>query len=81
MRGDDFWPHLEMFTNRSDLVPVILNNRTMNGEMRSQVGLMPMVIKFRPSDKGTLCEQFCDMWQLEVILEKKVKLRVNCGQR
>ena len=50
MRGDDFWPHLEMCTNRSDLLSVILNNGTMSDEMRSQVGLMPMVIKFGPSD-------------------------------
>ena len=50
VRGDDFWPHLEMCTNGSDLLPVILNNGTMSGEMRSQVGLMPVVIKFEPSD-------------------------------
>ena len=35
VRGDDFWPHLKMCTNGSDLLPVILNNGTMSGEMRS----------------------------------------------
>ena len=50
MKGDNFWPHLKMCTNGSDLLPVILNNGTMSGDMRSQVGLMPVVIKFGPSD-------------------------------
>ena len=54
VRGDDLWPHLKMCTNGSHLLPVILNYGTMSDEMRSQVGLMPMVIKFGPSDWGHL---------------------------
>ena len=48
--GDDFWVHLEMCTNGSDLLVIILNNGTMSCEMRSKVALMPMVMKFWPSD-------------------------------
>ena len=50
VRGDDLWPQLKMCTNGSHLLPVILNNGTMSYEIRSQVGLIPMVIKFGPSD-------------------------------
>ena len=59
VRGHDFWPHLEMSHEQSDLLTPILENGTVSGEMGSQVALMPMVIKFGPCDKGTLCEQFC----------------------
>ena len=42
--------------------------------MKSYVALMPMVIKFRSSDKATLCEQFCDVFQLTGdIAEKLIK--------
>ena len=33
---------------------------------------MPVVMKFGPSDWGTLCEQICDMQQIQVILAKKL---------
>ena len=49
-----------------DLLPLILNNGTVNGEMWSKVALMPMVMKFGPTHWGTLYEQFCDIescWQ------------------
>ena len=33
-----------------DLLPLILNSGTVDGEMWSYVALMPMVMKFGPSD-------------------------------
>ena len=36
------------------------------------MALMPVVMKFGPSDQGTLCEQFCDMQQIQVILAKQL---------
>ena len=35
VRGYYFWPHLKTFIVIFDLLPVILNNGTVNGEMRS----------------------------------------------
>ena len=35
MRGHDFWTHLEMCPEQSDLLPRILNNGTVSGEMGS----------------------------------------------
>ena len=48
--GHYFWAHLKMFIVIFDLLVCILNNGTVNGKMRSYVALMPMVIKFGPSD-------------------------------
>ena len=50
VRGYEFWTHLKMCVIIFDLLPLILNNGTVSGEMRSQAALMPMVIKFGPSD-------------------------------
>ena len=50
VRGHEFWTHLKMCALIFDLLPLILNNGTVNGEMRSQVALMPVVMKFGPSD-------------------------------
>ena len=35
VRGHDFWTHLKMCYIIFDLLPLILNNGTVNGEMRS----------------------------------------------
>ena len=35
VRGHDFWTHLKMCILIFDLLPLILNNGTVNGEMRS----------------------------------------------
>ena len=35
MRGHEFWAHLKMFIIIFDLLAYILNNGTVNGEMRS----------------------------------------------
>ena len=35
VRGHEFWTHLKMCTLIFDLLPLILNNGTVNGEMRS----------------------------------------------
>ena len=35
VRGHNFWTHLKMCTKRSDLLPSILNNGTVDGEMGS----------------------------------------------
>ena len=50
LRGHDFWPHLEMFPEWSDLFPLILNNRTVSGEIDTYVALMPVVLKFGTID-------------------------------
>ena len=50
VRGHEFWTYLKMFIQIFDLLPFLLNNETMNSEMGSQVALMPVVIKFSPSD-------------------------------
>ena len=50
MRGHEFWTHLQTCTELVDLLPPILESRSVTGEMGSQVALMPMVIKFGPSD-------------------------------
>ena len=74
MRGDDFWPHLKMCTNGSDLLPVLLNDGTMSGEMRSKVALMPVVIKSGITDEGTLYELFFGVFSLRGdIMEKLIK--------
>ena len=54
MRGHDFWVQFEMCWQIFDLLPLILNNGAVSGEMRLYVALMPVVIKFGPSDYGTL---------------------------
>ena len=36
VRGHEFWTHLKMFIIIFDLLPFILINRTVNGEMRSK---------------------------------------------
>ena len=46
VRGHDFWPHLEMCQEQSDLLLLIFNNGTMSGEKGSLVTMMPVVIKF-----------------------------------
>ena len=48
VRGHEFWMHLKMFILIFDLLPFIMNNETVDGEMRSYVALMPVVIKFGP---------------------------------
>ena len=35
VRGHEFWTHLKMCALIFDLLPLILNNVTVNGEMRS----------------------------------------------
>ena len=35
VRGHDFWKHLEMCPEWTDLLPLILNNGTVCGEMGS----------------------------------------------
>ena len=50
VRGHEFWTHLKMFMITFDLLPLILNNGTVNGEMRLLVALMPMVIEFGPNN-------------------------------
>ena len=50
VRGCEFWMHLKMFILIFDLLLFILNNETVDCEMRSYVALMPVVIKFGPSD-------------------------------
>ena len=35
VRGHEFWTHLKMCVLIFDLLPLILNNGTVNGEMRS----------------------------------------------
>ena len=35
VRGHEFWTHLKMCALIFDLLPLILNNGTVNGEMRS----------------------------------------------
>ena len=35
VRGHEFWTHLKMYVLIFDLLPLILNNGTVNGEMRS----------------------------------------------
>ena len=35
VRGHEFWTHLKMYILIFDLLPLILNNGTVNGEMRS----------------------------------------------
>ena len=35
VRGHEFWTHLKMCIPRFDLLPFILNNGIVNGEMRS----------------------------------------------
>ena len=50
MRGHEFWTHLQTCTELVDLFPPILESGTVSGEMGSEVALMPMVIKFGPSD-------------------------------
>ena len=50
-RGHEFWVHLKMFITIFDLLAHILKNGTVkNGEMRSQVALMPVIIKFSPNN-------------------------------
>ena len=50
VRGHDFWTHLQTCTELVDLLPPILDNGTVSGEMGSSVTVMPMVIKFGPCD-------------------------------
>ena len=50
VRGHDFWTHLEMCMELFDLLPLTLTNEIVNGEMRSLVALMPVVIKFGQTD-------------------------------
>ena len=50
MRGHDFWTHLKMCLELVDLLPPILESRTVSGEMGSLVALMPVVIEFGPCD-------------------------------
>ena len=50
VRGNDFWTHLEMCWWIFDLLPLMWNNGTVNDEMRSEVALMPVVIKFSTTD-------------------------------
>ena len=35
VRGHEFWAHLKMCALIFDLLPLILNNGTVNGEMRT----------------------------------------------
>ena len=35
VRGHEFWTHLKMFIQIFDLLPFLLNNGTVNGEMGS----------------------------------------------
>ena len=50
VRGHDFYTHFQMCVVIFDLLPLILNNGIVGSEMRSLVGLMPVVIKFGPSN-------------------------------
>ena len=50
MRGHDFWTHLKMCVIIFNLLPPILESGTVSSEMGSKVALMPVVIKFGPSD-------------------------------
>ena len=48
VRGHEFCMHLKMFILIFDLLPFMVNNETVDGEMRSYVTLMSVVIKFVP---------------------------------
>ena len=50
VRAHELWRHLKMCVITFGLLSFILSNGIVCGEMRSQVVLMPMVIKFGPSD-------------------------------
>ena len=50
VRGHYLQTHLKMCIVTLDLLPLILHNGTVSGEMGSQVASMPMVIKFGPGD-------------------------------
>ena len=37
VRGHDFWTHFKMCVQIFDLLPLLLDNETVNGEMRSVI--------------------------------------------